>query len=75
MIDLKTDIHAILSDAERVKIFNWCKQNLQFVFDDGGNWCIFSDAVGLCYSIAKPESGAGNSVFGRLEYAKKIFNL
>lgn len=75
MINLKTDIMATLTETERTNIFLWCKKNLKFIYDTGGNWVVFADDNNICYSIAKPGTGAGNSIFGNISHAKKIFNL
>ena len=37
-----------------------------------GNWDIYADNKGTLYSIARPNSGAGNSYFGDCDHVKYL---
>lgn len=71
-MNLKTDVMAKMTEEERQKIYDYCVNNMILVYSDGGNWDIFMDDNKRCYSIAKPFSGAGNSLFGTIDYVQSL---
>lgn len=74
-MNLKTDVMAKMTEEECKKIYNYCVKNMVLVYSNPqSSWDIFMDARNFCYSIAKPFSGCGNSLFGGFDYIKKLIN-
>ena len=74
-MDLKTDIMAKMTKEECQKIYDYCINNMSLIYaDPQSSWDIFMDDRYYCYSIAKPFSGCGNSLFGKIDYIKKLIN-
>ena len=74
-MDLKIDIMAKMTEEECQKIHDYCIKNMVLIYSNpASSWDIFMDARKFCYSIAKPFSTCGNSLFGKIDYIKKLIN-
>ena len=52
-----------------------CVKHLRRVTKCESNWNVYYDPkAGFCWSIAKPNSGAGNSTFGKPEHCRRLYH-
>ena len=72
-MNLKTDVMAKMTEEECKKIYDYCINNMVLVYaDPQSSWDIFMNDRQWCFSIAKPFSGAGNSLFGTIDYVQSL---
>jgi len=51
-----------------------CLKHMRRVTRSESNWNVYYDPIaGYCWSIAKPNSGAGDSVYGGPEHCRRLY--